>query len=75
MVDDKGYGFVHVLEQSSTPPVTSVHPPEEDGKRRPFRSFSAKPMVVQVLPTPLSLKPTPPLNLEDDILVDVENRD
>ena len=32
-------------------------------------------MVVQVLPTPLSLKPTPPLNLEDDILVDVENLD
>ena len=32
-------------------------------------------MVVQVLPTPLSFKPTPPLNLEDDILVDVENLD
>ena len=32
-------------------------------------------MVVQVLPTPLSLKPTPPLNLEDEILVDVENLD
>ena len=32
-------------------------------------------MVVQVLPTPLSLKPTPPLNLEEEILVDVENLD
>ena len=32
-------------------------------------------MVVQVLPTPLSFKPTPPLNLEDEILVDVENLD
>ena len=32
-------------------------------------------MAVQVLPTPLSLKPTPPLNLEDEILVDVENLD
>ena len=32
-------------------------------------------MVVQALPTPLSLKPTPPLNLEDEILVDVENLD
>ena len=62
------------MEQSSNAPVaTNVQPPPEDeGKRsRPnWRSFSAKATVVQVLPTPLSFKP---LNLEDDILVEVEN--
>ena len=39
-------------------------------------SFSAKATVVQVLPRPLSFNPTPPpLNFEDETLVDVENRE
>ena len=54
-----------------------MQPPDAEGKRkRPnSRSFSAKATVVHVLPIPLSFKPTPPLNLDDDILVDVEKRD
>ena len=54
--------------------ATKVHPPPEEGYRnRPIcRSFSANATVVQVLPKPLSFKP---LNLDDDILVDVENLD
>ena len=75
IVDENGFWDDKFFEQSSIPPVaTKVQPPEEDGKRNlpSCRSFSAKATVVQVLPTPLSFKP---LNLEDDILVDVENLD
>ena len=62
------------------PPVTKVQTPEEDGNRkRPrFRSFSVNvtpPVAVHVLPTPLSFKPMPPLNLDDESRVDVEKRE
>ena len=56
-----------------------MHPvPDEEGYRRRPRlcSFSAKATVVHVLPRPLSFNPIPPpLNLEDDTLVDVEKRE